>query len=817
MTVWNNFRYAARQLGKSPAFTITVLATLGLCIGANTAIYTVVDRLFFRTLPYPEPDRVVLICSVFHKDGASDTETSQTGLQWEIIRDHASYLDSGVYGETMGVNLFARGYSQYVQQQRVSANFFHVLGIHPLIGREFNRQEDVPGGPPLTILSYGIWQRVFRGDTSIVGRTVDLRGAPHTVVGIMPEGFLATPGQTISGGSQAADLWTPLQPSTTGEGEGDNYGIIARLNPGVTFAQADGQLNSILRPVLKQMHLPANVWMEEKALPLQTGLNTDIKTGIDLMWGAVALVLLIGCVNIAGLLLARSGARSREIATRLAIGAGRTRVIWQLLAEAVLLGVAGGLMGLLIGEFALKALIALNPEQFEMWGPVHLDLRVMAVMLVTSIGTSILFSLFPAFEATSVDLRSSLSEGGRGAAGGRRQWKRQALVFVEVALGVVLVVAAGLLIRTFSILFNANPGFNPNHVMSASLSLQDARYKTTAAGTRLFRESLDRIRQIPGVESAAVTLTLPYERPLNLGVKVSGQSIGRITNFTYATPDMFRTLQIPLLRGRVFTDADNASAAKVAIVNQAFMRRYLLNNPNPVGTHLMSGNTDYQIVGIVADVQQKIGWGGYGPIDAFPQVYVPADQVSDGTFSLAHTWFSPSWVVRTGGDVAGLPDQMRHALAAVDPRLPFSAFHTMSQIRGTSLKDQRYQATLFSTLAGLAILLAALGVYGLIAQSVAQRTREMGIRLALGATEKGIVRSAAAPGITLSIAGIAAGLFLALFVTRFLKSLIWGIPATDPVTFACVAFLVIVVATLSSVIPALRLARLDPALTLRDE
>ncbi|MGA8030156.1 MAG: ABC transporter permease [Bryobacteraceae bacterium] len=816
MTLLNNLRYAVRQLRKNPGFTITVLATLGLCIGANTAIYTVVDTLFFRALPYPDPDRLVLVSSIFYKGGVSETDTSQTGLQWELVRDHATYLDSAVYGGTSGVNLFASGRVEYVQQQRVSAGFFHVLGIHPLIGREFTRQEDVPGGPPLTILGYEIWRRVFRGDPSIVGRTVDLRGAPHTVVGVMPQGFRADQ-QSMDASVHGADLWTPLQPSTSGEGGGDNYGIIARLKPGIAFPQADGQLNSIMQPVLKEAHFPPGVSMQEKALPLQLGLTNDIRSKINLMWGAVGLVLLIGCVNIAGILLARSAARSREIATRIALGAGRAQVISQLLAESVLLALGGGLIGLLIGEFALKALVALNPGQFEMWAPLHLDARVMAVMLAVSLSASILFGLFPAFEAASVDLRSALSEGGRGSAGGRRQWKRQALVFLEVTLGVVLVVGAGLLIRTFAVLVNANPGFNPNHVMTASLSLQDARYQTTAAVSRLFHQSLDQIQQIPGVESAAVALSLPYERPLNLGIKVPGDEKSEAVNFTYATPGMFQTLQIPLQRGRLFTDADNTTAAKVAVVNQAFIKRHLPRNPEPLGTHFKSGDTDYQIIGIVSNVQQKIGWGGYGPLDAFPQVYVPADQVSGDTFALAHTWFSPSWMVRTHGDVAGLPDQMRHALQAVDPRLPFSAFHTMSQVRGASLQQQRYQAALFSALAGLAILLAALGVYGLIAQSVAQRTREMGIRLALGATAQGVIRSAAAPGILLSVAGIAAGLILALFATRLLKSLIWGVPATDPLTFSSVAVLLIAVATFASVIPALRLARLDPSQTLRNE
>jgi len=677
----------------------------------------------------------------------------------------------------------------------------------------------VPNGPPLAILSYGLWQRVFHGDPTIVGRTIDLRGSPYTVVGIVPRGFRSLPaGVGDIGTSAPPDVWTPLRPTHSGEGSGDNYGVIGRLKPGVTAAQAKGQLNSIMHDYFARKHFPRGMSAEEQALPLQNGLTYDLRSSVHLMWGAVVLVLIIGCVNIAGILLARSATRSREIATRMALGAGRARVISELFAEALLLAVLGGMFGLAVGYGALEGLIRLNPDEFNMFGPVHLDLRVAAMMLTISLATSILFGLFPAFEATAVDLRSALAEAGRGSSGSRRQWKRQLLVFAEVTLGVVLVVAAGLLVRTFTILVNASPGFDPNHVITATASLQDARYATAAAGARLFRESLERIRQIPGVESAAVALTPPYARALNDGVQIVGSSKGGVTNFTYATPGLFETLRMHLLRGRLFTDADNANAARVAVVNESFVKRYLRDDqPDPLGRPIRIENKTWQIIGVVNDVQVKMGWGGAGPVDQFAGVYVPVDQFPDGIFAMANVWFSPVWIVRTHGDIPSLPESMRHALQAVDPRLPFSSFQGMSAFRGASLKQQRYQATLFSALAALAVLLAALGVYGLIAQSVAQRTREMGIRLALGATPRQVVRAAALPGITLSLAGIGCGVVLALFATRLLKGLIWGITGTDPLTFISVAMLLILVAAVSSALPALRLTRLDPAQTLRDE
>ncbi|MBV8810255.1 MAG: ABC transporter permease [Acidobacteriaceae bacterium] len=814
MPLWNDLRFASRQVRKSPVFTITVLTTLGLCIGANAAIYSLVDTLFFKALPYPDPGRLVVATTVQTRNGASRIQEGMNGREWEAIRDHTAFLESAVSGGVDGANLFAGGHVEYVQQERVSANFFHVFGIAPFIGREFSRQEDVRGGPALTVLSYGLWQRLFRGDPAIVGRTIDLRGAPFTVIGIMPRGFRS---------DVPVDLWTPLQPSTSGEGGGTNYEVIARLKPGVTFAQASGQLSAVLQPIYEDMHPPSDLSISAVALPLQTAATVDMRSRVEIMWGAVGLVLLIGCVNIAGILLARSGTRRREIATRMAVGGNRSRIVGQLLWEAVLLALGGGILGLLIGKIALKGLAALNPEQFNFWGPVHLDVRVSVIILVAALGTSILFGLFPAFEATSVDLRSALSEAGRGSSGSLRQWKRQALVFAEVALGVVLVISAGLLIRTFSTLMNRAPGFNPDRVMTAELSLQDARYKTTASGVRLFRETLDRIRQIPGVESAAVALRLPYERDLNVGIEdISGRDIShrdQITNFTYVTAGFFETLQIPLLRGRVFTETDDAQAPKVVIVNQAFLRHYMPDVAQPLGTRLKFTEVNYQIAGVIGNVQEKRpGWGDdFAPIVSVPHVYVPVAQFPEVLFPLVHQWFSPSWVVRTHGSMAGLPQAMRRALQAVDPRLPFSTFKSMSEVRGASLQDQRYQATLFSALAALALILAALGVYGLVAQSVLQRTREMGIRLALGATISNVMRAAAGPGIVLSLIGIATGFALALFATRLLKSMIWGVSATDPVTFLGVAALLISVAVLASLVPALRLTRLDPAQTLREQ
>jgi predicted permease len=814
-----SFRYSARQLRKHPSFTITVVATLALCIGANTAVFTVVDRLFFRPPPYPDAGRLAVLATTHRQGGASEVNDSQTGRQWELARDHVPALEVACYGALGGINLVASSRAEYVGNERVSANFFHVLGVPLALGREFTRGEDVPGGPEVAILSNALWRRVFHSDPSVLGRSIELRGTPYTVIGVAPVGFLP-PGHAITKDESGVDVWTPLRPTSNGEGSGSNYGVLARLKPGVSYSEANAQLNSAMRGLFDQ-EKQAGGFSQEEAGPLQTDATSEIRRTAELLWGAVGVILLIGCINIAGLLLARASLRAREVATRQALGASRGAIVGEMLSESLLLACGGGVLGIVVGKYALNALLRLNPGAFEVWGEITLDARVAGIMLLVSLLTSVLFGVVPAFQTTRVDLRSSLAEAGRNTAGAARQWKRKALVFVEVALGVVLVVSAALLIRTFAVLSDADPGFDPHNVMVASASLQDERYKTTAAGARLFRESIEHMEQIPGVTAAAVASSPPYGRPLNVCMSaVNGIRLTRfcLTDVIYASSGMFETLGMNLLEGRGFSHADTGTSAAVAVVDGAFVRKYIKNGVDPLGTIITMASKDWRVIGVVKDVQQKNGWGNqWGPIDAFPMVYVPAAQVPDGMFAMVNVWFPPVWLVRTRGHVSGLPEAMARALAAVDPRLPFSSFRSMEQVAGRSIEEQRYRATLFSVLAGLATLLSAIGVYGLIAESVAQRTREMGIRVALGASATRVIRTAAAPGILLSGSGAIAGLLLAWFAVRLLRTLVWGIRPTDPSTFGVVAGIVVLVATIASVMPALRLARIDPAQILRDE
>jgi predicted permease len=496
----------------------------------------------------------------------------------------------------------------------------------------------------------------------------------------------------------------------------------------------------------------------------------------------------------------------------MAIGAGRAAIVRQLLTESLLLALAGGALGVLLGKLSLRGLAALGAQGFDMWHPVELNLRVLAATLALTLLTSLLFGLAPAITTARLDLRSVLVDGGRGLTVAKRRWQRQALVAGEVALSVTLLVGAGLLLRTFAHLRGLNPGFDPHHVMTAQLSLQDARYRKSAQVNRLFDESLDRIRKLPGVESAAVCLSLPYQRPLNDGFRIPGGA-EEASEFVSVTPGFFETLRIPLVEGESFHDSGRAGAP-VAIVNEAFRRRYL-HGRVAVGSDIFTGEERRRIVGVVGNVQQGSGLGNYGPLATMPTIYILMSQTSDAFQQLVNTWFSPNWIVRANLAPEAIARAIQREMEAVDPQLPFNGFHAMEEVQSTSSKAQRYQAAIFSALGGMALILAALGLYGTIAHAVNERAREMGIRMALGATLGQIVLAAIRPGLQLTAIGLLAGMIAARFASTLLKSLLWGVQPTDPITFVAVSVTLLAIALVASLLPTLRLSKLDPAATLR--
>jgi predicted permease len=813
-----DLRYAVRILRKNPGFTLTAVLTLALTIGANTAVFSIVDALLIRPLPYPDPERLAVISTKYEvpSRGINSDQQSQDGRTWEMVRDHAQTIDAAVYSDfdlTGGVNLVTAAGPMYVKQQRVGSGFFAVLGVRPFMGREFTRAEDVPNGPALAILSHRLWQNAFEGDPGVIGKAITLKGEPFTVVGVMPAGFQS---------SVPADIWTPIRPSTTGEGGGTNYGILARVRDGVSWEHANAEIGSIGAERMKERPVGTDRRVTFRLMPLQQGRTADVRPQLIVLWGAVIVVLVIACINIAGLLLARGGARAREIATRLALGGGRAVVVRQLLVESLVLGIAGGALGIALGQAALGALSDVAREVFGVWQPLEIDGRVLAVTTALTVGCALLFGLAPAWQASRLHVQPTLVHGGTRGATRASGWPRRVLIVAEVALGVTLLVCAGLLVRTFVNLRSLQPGFDANGVVAATVSLDDARYRDGEAVTRLFESTLARIRQAPGVTSAAVSLGAPYTRLLNLGFKrLDGGGPetrrGTITNLSYVSPEFFSTLRVPMMGGRDFSVRDTAESEGVAIVNQEFARLYFTGE-DPIGHRIGTAGRERTIVGVVGNVLSRDpGWGNYGPIAATAMVYIPASQTSPAFLRLIHTWFSPVFVVRSARGVQGLEPVVRSALAAVDPQLPVARFESLAEIQALSMAGQRFMAMLLVVLGGIAALLAAIGIHGLIASTVTERTRELGIRVALGATLAQAIRSVALTGILLAAAGTILGSVLAVSAEKFIGSQLWGVAPRDPLAFSASAAFLLTVAAIASFIPALRLLRLDPAITLRAE
>lgn len=798
----HDLRYAFRLIRQNWAFSLTVIAILALCIGADTAVLAVVNGAMVQPLPYPEPSRLAQIVVKFSFDGKEGSENNFDGTTWEAIRDHATALDSAVYSwGASGINLGVNGAGVFVRQQRVSAGFFRVLGVPPMIGREFNAEEDRAGGPPAVVLSHAIWQKYFHGDASVVGRGILLRGEPYTVVGIMPAGFRS---------DTKADLWAPLRPSRNGEGGGTNYHFVARLRPDATWQQGSGQL-AVITQDLKN----AGKFHKDKSgtldiVALLEGRTSDLREPLMLLSSAVGFVFILGCVNIGGMMLARSSGRIGEIATRLALGAPFSRIVRQLLIESTTLGLLGGAAGAAVGWGALAGLRDFGARTFPFLETVELDWPVLAATLLLTLIAGIAFGLAPAWQASRVDLRSAQS-GGRGVAGRKRFISLGALVGGQVALTVPLLFGAGLFLHTFMHLWNLNPGFDPNHVMTAKFSINDARYKTAAQMMQFYDKVFVRLHETPGIEAAAVALSVPYERALNNGVKLPGMDRPVITNYTYVTPEYFTALRIPLLQGRGFTAADSIDSGKVCIVNQAFVKLYFKNG-DALGQPLSEG----VIVGISGDVlESRSGWGDFGPVSAVPEVYVPAPQTS--SLSLIHTFQSPSWMVRSTLDGAQVSKAMEDAARSADPLLPMSAFRSVRDLKVQSLDFERFLAGLAGAIAALAMVLSAMGIYGLISNLVTERTKELGIRMALGSGVGRAIEVALRPGLIWVLCGVAVGAAAAVGFERFLKSYLYGVQPGDPLTLVGVGAGLLLATALASLVPASRIARLNPADTLRSE
>jgi len=815
-----DLRFAVRQLWLAPGFCIAVVLTLALGIGVNTAVFSMLDAFLLRKLPYPQPEQIAAL--VVHKEGinpktgspASDEDDSFDGGTWRTLRQNLDSVSFASWGGTNGVNLKtdrnAGGAVRYVRGSRVSAGYFSVLGIPMRLGRSFTEEEDRPKGPPAVILSDSLWRSTLRADERIVGKAILLKGAPYTVVGVLPPHAI-TPAN--------ADLFTPLQPWTTGECGGNNCGILVRLKPGTSWQQVRAQLNHIRTPDFsdfeKRFH--GHAWIYPK--PLQLELAGDQHDQVLVLMVAVSFILLIACANLASLALVRIARRTPEIATRMALGASSWAVLRQLWVETLLLALLGAAAGIALAYGIVEALSNFLPQEMLPVGGFTVDTRALAFTFMVSLLTSVLFGALPAMRAWRLDLRSSIASGSRAILGGSgrlRQW----LIAAEVALTVVLLAAAGLMVRTLIHLETRPPGFDPHNVMTAKALLDDARYQNAPEFQMLLSKSVEAMRQSLGTDDVAVGLSVPYERGLNNGVKIlDGKRAGAEdgSSMAYVTPGYFSTLRIPLLSGRAFNEADTAKSEPVAVVNVAFARR-LLGATSPLGRHFSSEGTSYTVVGLVGDVSKRPGLQGSAPIATERVFYVPATQISQGLADVAHIWFQPSWIVRTGSSEQ--PATIRHmqeALAKVAPDLPFSGFYSMDQILAEQLQRQRIEVLLLTSLSGLALFLAAVGIYALVSNLVAQRRREIGIRLVLGSTLGQAMVDVGSSGAIATLAGLAAGIVLSVGALRVMASQIFGVQLYDPVTLLTVLLLLAFISGAAICLPMLRMSRLQPAETLRSE
>lgn len=728
-------RYAVRVLRRTPGFTVTTVATLALVIGANAAVFSLANALLLTPLPFPDADRLALVSVEYTSPRGSSSGQSIDGATWEAIAKGPLANRAAVFTNwTAGFNLVVNQQARFADQQRVGAGFFRVLGVMPVIGREFSPEEDAVGGPAVAILSHALWARSFDADPNILGKTILLRGEPWQVIGVMPDGFR---------GTTTADVWTPLQPTTTGEGGGTNYAAIVRLPPGQSLLAAVAEIAPAVVGAASAAGVPPDVTVSGGLVPLQDVLSADNREPITMLGAAVLTVLLIACVNLAALLL------------------------W-----------CGGL----------------------------------------SLLTSLAFGLVPAWQSTRLNVQSALVEGrSRSIAGSARHWTRRGLIVSQVALGVVLLVSAGLLMRTFVNLQSLEPGFNPAGLTTTAISLLDARYPTPVEVNVLFDQSLERLRGTPGVSAAAVSLGLPYERVLNMGFKYQGEDSGRNASVMYVTPDFFRTFEIPVTRGREVLASDVPTSRPVVVVNESFARWYS-KDEDVMGRVIAFAGAERVIVGLVNDVQMRPGFfvDGMvrGPIVASPTIYLPAAQINEGIVG-THIWFPPVWSVRASSPAVAA-QALEQAIASVDALLPLGQIRQMAAVRASATAEQSMLMTLVGALALVALLLAAIGLHGLISHSVAERTREFGIRLALGATPGSTVRAVTLSGMTLAAIGVVLWALLAIPASSLVASVLYGVAEHDPLTYIGAAVFLLVVASIASLLPALRILRLDPATTLRN-
>jgi predicted permease len=806
------FRFSFRQLRKSPSFAIATVVTLALGIGATTAIFSLVNAVLLKPLPYPQSDRLMSVAQEDHETGAAVRESLSYPdyFDWRARNRTLSGLAS--YTNTI-LTLTGMGEAQQLGGQVVSSNFFQVLGVAPMLGRDFRWDEERAGNRAV-MLSYGLWQSRFGGERDVVGKQITLNGERYTVDGVMPRGF------HFPLTDNAFDAWISIAadaegktPATTQRGN-DQLEAVGRLQPGVTLEQAKADLNSVARGLATE-YPDSNKWYTTaRVIPELESQVGDTRPALEMLFGAVGLLLLIACVNVAGLMLVRSSRRSGEIALRSALGASRSEIVWQLLTESLVLSLISGLAGIALASGILKEVAVLFPQALPRLGDVSIDLPVLFFALGVSMLTGVLFGVVPALRVSQLAPALALRDSTRTVTSGRGQHRLQSwLVVAETALGLVLLVGAGLLIRSFVSVLRVDPGFDAHQVLTARFTMGDTSY-THDRKIQFVREVVSRLNALPGVKSASAGWPVPLSgSDSSISFTVEGHPVAKADHpdesLGVALPGYFETMRIPLIAGRTFNEMDQPKSAPVAIIDQAFAKKYF-PGVNPIGRHMTADEGDdvvnhavREIVGVVGNIKQ-LGLTA----NAAPHYYLPWTQA---------VITNPYLVIRATGDPATLERAVKATVAGMDANIPTYRVHPLEYYVGQAVAPARFQTLLLTSFAGIALLLAAVGLYGVLSYIVQQRALEIALRLAVGAQRGDVLRMILWRGMTLAAIGVAAGLAISFVVTRFIAMLLYGVKPSDGLTYFGMSLVLLAVALVASAAPAYRAAQTDPMTTLRTQ
>ncbi|MGH9970959.1 MAG: ABC transporter permease [Pyrinomonadaceae bacterium] len=810
-TLWQDLRFGARMLLKNPVVTLVAVIALTLGIGANTAIFSVVHAVLLRALPYTDAERLVVVWEKKQKGKTDVQNVINLGNFFDWKEQNTVFSDMAAFFD-LTLNLTGNGEPEEVPGQIATTNLFSLLGVNSILGRTFAPDDGKTGQPNVIVISYGLWQRRFGGDAQIVGRKITLNNQENTIIGVLPADF-AWHIQKGSMTNKAAEMWSPWQVSNElRQRQGRFARAVARLKPGVTFAQAQSEMDTI-GARLEGQYPEFNTKWGVTVVPLRAQFTGEIRKPLLILLGAVGFVLLIACANVANLLLARAASRRREIAVRAGLGASRWRIVRQLLTESVLLSGLGAALGLLVAWWGTQALLALSPPELIDLRNVRVNLPVLGFTLGVSLLTGIFFGLVPALEAARFNLQEALKEGVKNIGGGARSHRfRNLFVVTQVALALVLLVGAGLLMKSLNRLQSVDPGFNPKSLLTMRVSLPMRKYDTESKRIDFFRRAVEQVRALPGVEAVGAINTLPFTGPHSgTGVEIEGQpklppGQGLITGVCVTDAYYFQAMQIPLKRGRFFTDQEASEMRHVVVVNETFARKYL-PGVDPIGKRvtidMKDENVPSEIIGVVGDNKHMGLDAEIEPMSywAHPELTYPYMTV----------------VIRTRGDALNIAPAARNVIHGLDPEQPIGEVSTMDSLLAKSIARSRFNTTLLSVFSFVALVMAAVGIYGVMSYSVLQRTHEIGLRMALGAQYSDVLKLVVRQGIVLGVIGVAAGLIASFGLTRLMVSLLFEVTTTDTSVFAAVAIGLFVITLIACYLPARRATRVDPLVALRYE